>query len=58
MKKIEVYLETCSDEELRQFITRCEQKFYAHADIEVRRMAGKTLKMVREEQTVRDLLRR
>lgn len=58
MKKIEKYLESCSKEELSEFIARCERKLHHDADPEVRRMAGKALELAHEEQAVRDLLRR
>ncbi len=56
MKKIKQYIETCSDEELRVWVERCEWLSDADND-EVRGMARKALGVARDERCAREFLR-
>lgn len=57
MKEVKKFIETSSDEELRNFILHCEMKLH-DADPDIRSAAFKALKRAREERAARDLLRR
>lgn len=55
MKTIIRFIETCSDEELRVFLTHCQAQENA-ADPELRRMAIKARRRAQEEQLARAFL--